>query len=266
MEFLSQIYKWGFFGHFYKEAVLADAQSIEDVFSSPYLLLLCAASVILCIAAGYFLGSVNAAIIVSKVLYRDDIRKYGSGNAGLTNMLRTYGKKAAVFTLLGDVLKTVLAVLLGRFIGFPLSSLEAFGASSTGNLFSIGAYIAALFAVIGHTFPIYYKFRGGKGVLSAATAVCMLQPLVFLFLLLIFVIIVLGTKFVSLGSIIAVMLYPILLDRINGTSICTIFALMIAAIVVVNHRENIKRLWAGKENKLSLGKSKKQETDTNDEQ
>ncbi len=226
--------------------------------NSPLFLLACAASALLCIAAGYFLGSINAAIIVSRIFYNDDIRKYGSGNAGMTNMLRTYGKKAALFTLILDVLKTVLAVLLGRFIGFPLATV-----SSTGSLVPLGAYIAALFAVVGHTFPIYYKFKGGKGVLAAATAICMLKPLAFLFLFIIFVIIVAGTKFVSLGSVISVMIYPILLDRINGASICTIFAFMIAILVVFNHRENIKRLWEGKENKISLSsKGKKEEKET----
>ncbi len=248
---MGYIYNFGVF------AYLCEGMDIE----SPVFLVACTASVLLCIASGYFFGSINAAIIVSKIFFGDDIRKYGSGNAGMTNMLRTYGKKAALFTLLGDVLKTVLAVLLGRFIGFPLTSISA-----TGNFVSIGGYIAALFAVIGHTFPIYYKFKGGKGVLSAATAICMLQPLTFLFLFLIFLIIVIGTKFVSLGSVISVMVYPILLDRVNGTSICTVFAFMIAVIVVYNHRENIKRLLAGQENKLSLGKSKNENEDKEEDQ
>ncbi len=236
------IYKFGLFGYF--------CQDLN--FQSPLLFLACALSVILCIAAGYFFGSINAAIIVSKIFYRDDIRKYGSGNAGLTNMLRTYGKKAALFTLLGDLAKTAAAVLLGRLIGFPIAAETSFEYAV-----SIGAYIAALFAIIGHTFPIYYKFKGGKGVLSAAVAVLMLQPIVFLVLLLIFVIIVWGTKFVSLGSIISVMVYPIILDRVNGTSIGTVFAFLIAVIVVLNHRENIKRLLNGTENKISFEKKDK---------
>ncbi len=244
MEYLSYIYNFGLFAYFCQEIDL----------ESPLFLVACAASVILCILAGYFLGSINAAIIVSKLFYHDDIRKYGSGNAGLTNILRTYGKKAALFTLLGDVLKTALAVLLGRFIGFPLTSI-----SESGYFVSIGGYIAAMFAILGHTFPIYYRFKGGKGVLSAATAICMLQPLTFLFLFIIFVIIVAGTKFVSLGSVVSVMIYPVLLDRINGSSICNIFAFLIAAIVVYNHRENIKRLLAGNENKLSFGSKGKKE-------
>ncbi len=248
---MSYIYNFGLFAYFF--------QGKTD-YESPVFLVACAAAVILCMAAGYFFGSINASIIVSKIFYRDDIRKYGSGNAGMTNMLRIYGKKAALFTLLGDVLKTAAAVLLGRLIGFPLTSV-----SSTGQFVSIGGYIAAMFAVLGHTFPVYYKFKGGKGVLSIATAICMLQPLVFLFLFIIFAIIVLGTKYVSLGSVISVMVYPILLDRINGTSICTVFAFVIAIIVVFNHRENIKRLWAGQENKLSLSSKGKREEEQDEE-
>jgi len=239
---LEQIYHFGLIGYFCNGAELNTA-----VF-----LLLCAASVILCICAGYFLGSINTSIIISKLFFSEDIRNYGSGNAGMTNVLRTYGKKSAVLTLVGDVLKTVLAVLLGRFIGFPVIFF-----SSYGYIVPLGAYIAALFAVIGHTFPVYYKFKGGKGVLCAAAAVCMLSPSTFFVLFLIFAIIVLGMKYVSLGSVIAVMAYPIILDRLNGHSIGTFIAFVIGVIVVYNHRENIKRLLEHKENKLSIGKKKK---------
>ncbi|MBR5817153.1 MAG: glycerol-3-phosphate acyltransferase, partial [Clostridia bacterium] len=108
------------------------------------------------IVSSYLLGSVNTAIVVSKTLYRDDIRKHGSGNAGLTNMLRTYGKGAAGLTLLGDLLKTAIAVLIAAvFWGF-----NYVGGISTSLGF---CYIAGLFAVVGHIFPIYYKFKGGKG-------------------------------------------------------------------------------------------------------
>ena len=217
--------------------------------------LLCALSVILCMATGYLLGSINTSIIISRLLFGEDVRNYGSGNAGMTNVLRTYGKKSAALTLLGDVLKTVIAIVIGRFIGFPIMFAAIKGEIAYGV--SIAGYITALFCVIGHTFPIYYKFKGGKGVLCAAAAIAMLSPFTFVWLLIIFVIIVAGTKFVSLGSVIAVMLYPILLDRIEGTSIVTVIAFLIMAIVVYNHRENIKRLLEGKENKLSIGKKDK---------
>ena len=220
---------------------------------------MCALSVLLCMAVGYFLGSINTSIIISRLFFGEDVRNYGSGNAGMTNVLRTYGKKSAALTLLGDVLKTVIAILIGRFIGFPVMFGSVIGESAYGVSFA--GYITALFCVIGHTFPAYYKFKGGKGVLCAAAAIAMLSPLTFLWLFIMFVIIVVGTKFVSLGSVIAVMTYPILLDRIEGTSICTVIAFMMAAIVVYNHRTNIKRLLEGKENKISIGKKDKQKAD-----
>ncbi len=217
--------------------------------------LLCAASLLVCMAAGYLLGSVNTSIIVSKLFFGEDVRNYGSGNAGATNVLRTYGKKSAVITLLGDVLKTVIAVLIGRFVGFPIQ----FGAIYGEVVYPItfGGYVAALFTIIGHTFPLYYKFKGGKGVLCAAAAVAMLSPLTFVWLIIIFLILVIWTKYVSLGSVIAVMAYPVILPSLEGTSIRTIFAFFIAALVVYNHRENLKRLLAGTENKISIGKKDK---------
>ena len=196
----------------------------------------------------YLLGSVNFAIIISEKRFHDDVRTHGSGNAGMTNMLRTYGKRAAALTLGGDALKAIIASLIGSFM-----------------MGMTGAYIAGFFCVLGHTFPIFFKFKGGKGVLCAATAIAMLSPLTFVWLLLIFVIIVFGTKFVSLGSVIGVMAYPLLLQKMEGVSICNILALMIAALVEYNHRENLKRLLEGKENKISIGKKDKKKADSEDE-
>ena len=222
--------------------------------------LMSAVSVILCIAAGYLLGSINTSIIVSKVFFGEDVRNYGSGNAGATNVLRTYGKRSAVLTLLGDVLKTVIAVLIGRFIGFPIQFFALYGESALYPV-SFGGFLAGFFTIVGHTFPLYYKFKGGKGVLCAATVVAMLSPWTFVWLFLIFLIIVLGTKFVSLGSVIAVMAYPVLYYKLEGKSICVLFTFMIAGLVVYNHRSNIRRLLDGTENRFSIGKkdSKKSE-------
>ena len=207
----------------------------------------------------YLLGSISFAVIFTKKFAHTDVREHGSGNAGMTNVLRTYGKKSAALTLLGDVIKTVVAIVIGRFIGFPVAFTAISGEVVYGVSFA--GYITALFCVIGHTFPAYYKFKGGKGVLCAAASVAMLSPVTFLWLMLMFVIIVIGTKYVSLGSVIAVMTYPILLDRIEGTSICTVIAFLIAALVVYNHRENIKRLYEGKENRISIGKKDKERSD-----
>lgn len=252
MEILKELYYIGIFG--YLKQTLTPDQSVSIILSI--------ASILLCIAAGYFLGSINTAIIVSKLFYGDDIRKYGSGNAGMTNVLRTYGKKAAVLTLLGDILKTVLAIIIGRFIGTP--EIFLYPLADVGIPIPTGGYIAGLFAAIGHTFPIYYRFRGGKGVLCAATIVLMLSPFTFLWCFIIFVILLLGTKYVSLGSVISVMVYPIILNNINGSSPEILFAILLAILVVYNHRENIKRLLSGTENKFSIGGKKKSEEESPD--
>lgn len=209
-------------------------------------------AVILCGVIAYFLGSLNFAIIISKYKFHDDIRNYGSGNGGLTNMMRTYGKKAAAFTLLGDVMKAVVSVLFGMLIA---------GES--------GAYLAGLCCIIGHTFPAYYGFKGGKGVLVTAAMLLCLEPLVFLFLLIIFICIVAGTRYVSLGSIMCLFIFPLLLNRIypfthSGAqpgAVVTIVSIFIALLVISLHHANIKRLWEGKENKFSFKKKDKKPVD-----
>mgnify|MGYP002546963208 FL=1 len=189
----------------------------------------------------YLLGSVNTAIIVSGVMYHDDIRNHGSGNAGFTNMMRNYGKKAAIITFVGDILKTVLAVLIGWCV---------FG--------YLTAYIAGLACLIGHVFPVFYNFRGGKGVVCLATILLMLDWRLFLILLAIFIILVLGTKYISAGSVICAMLFPLILNRMNDTpfKMIEIIALVIAVIIVVKHRENIKRIFNGTESKFAFKKSR----------
>ena len=202
------------------------------------------ASVIIVILSSYLLGSLNFAIIISGKQYKQDIRSYGSKNAGMTNMMRTYGKKAAALTLVGDMLKAAVSCV----IGFLLLGL-------------LGAHIAGLFCVIGHIFPLYYKFKGGKGVATTAMVILMCNPLVFAILLLLFILIVIGTKFISVGSIMCVMLYPVFLDRFDkwmfGGSTGAVFAILIALLVVLKHWPNIKRLKDGTENKFSFKKSVK---------
>ena len=214
-------------------------------------------------AAGYLLGSINSAIIISKVLYGDDIRRHGSGNAGLTNMLRTYGKKAAGLTLLGDLLKTVLAIVIGSLLG----GFGYMGGISVGALYCELPlnYMAGFFAVIGHILPLYYGFKGGKGVLCTAAMALVLTPVEFLILLAIFVLIVWWSKFVSLGSVTVAMLYPIavtghirVIFNANGSQngIMALVTILLAIIIVYCHRENLKRISEGTERKLSF-KSKK---------
>ena len=216
-------------------------------------------------AVAYLLGSINSAVLFSRLLYRADIRTKGSGNAGLTNMLRVYGKKAALLTLFGDISKTVLAIFLaGLFFGFQYTL------ALSSNVF---CWIAALFCIIGHIKPIYYRFRGGKGVLCAATAILVLSPPVFLVLFVSFVLLVWMTKYVSLGSITAAFFLPLALRGYMQSFLgltpneegyyplpyyqLLIMGAVFAAIIILCHRKNIGRLWRHEENKLSFGKKSK---------
>ena len=205
---------------------------------------------ILCAVIAYLLGSLNFAIIISGRTYKQDIREYGSKNAGMTNMMRTYGKKAAGLTLLGDALKAVVAGLIGYAV-----------------LGQLGAYVAGTACVIGHMFPVFYKFKGGKGVVTTAASVLMCNPFVFVIMLVIFVIIVAGTRYISLGSVMCMLMYPFVLNTIDtwlsGGCPYVIFALLMAVLVIFKHRENIKRLRQGKENKFSFKKSVKSDETQN---
>ena len=204
------------------------------------------------IAAAYLLGSLNFAIIISAKQYKQDIRNYGSNNAGMTNMMRTYGRKAAAFTLIGDALKAVVSCVIGYVV-----------------LGQFGAYMAGLFCIIGHIFPIYYKFKGGKGVVTAGVTILMCNPLVFLIVITIFLLIVLFTKYISLGSVMSLLLYPLILDRVDRLipiwgvyenaegSIGVIFAILMAVLIIFKHKDNIKRLLNGTESKFSFKKSVK---------
>ena len=186
----------------------------------------------------YALGGLNFGIIISKLVYHDDVRNYGSGNAGTTNMLRTYGKKAAIGTLVGDALKVVLAI----FIGYLL----------VGKLMG-GAYVAGLFAILGHVYPVYYKFKGGKGVVAASITILMIDPVVFAVVLTVFVVVVAIWRYISLGAILAAAVYPLITYASeSGPSIAVIFAFLIAVFVIFLHRGNIQRLLEGNERKLSF--------------
>ena len=208
--------------------------------------------VALCIGVPYLIGSINTSIVLSKAIYHDDIRKYGSGNAGATNALRTYGKRFGALTFIGDFLKAVIATFIGCLL------LSGY----------LGGAVAGLFVMIGHMFPIYYSFKGGKGVACAAGVVLFLEPISFLILITFFVIIVLGTKYVSLGSCMAIALFPVISSMIEklyvaftGQSLGAIplVGVIMAVLVIYMHRANIKRLLNGTESKLSLGKKKVEE-------
>ena len=209
---------------------------------------------VLTAAGGYLLGSILFGVLISKVMYNDDVRNHGSGNAGMTNVLRTYGKLPAVFTTIGDVGKSVAAVNLGRFIFDAL--LSGTGAAWQSPLDPVcGAYLAAIFCMIGHSRPIFFGFKGGKGVLVAAGAILAVQPVLLPVLALIFLACLLPTGMVSLGSITMAAAYPVLTlvySLLRGLSthdvvVCTVGAAIVGGMVIWMHRTNIQRIRDGKE-------------------
>lgn len=201
---------------------------------------------ILCSAvAAYLLGSLDFGIIVSTVFYRKDIRTVGSGNAGMTNILRIFGKGAAAVTLAGDMLKGVGAVLLAKYLFSGLSGVSPMYC----------AYVAAIGALLGHLFPLYFGFKGGKGVSVAAGTIIGIQPLLVLPLILVFLAVVFFTRIVSLSSIIVAALYPVVTliyytvwgDGASNPLVNTLFAAFMGGLVIWMHRSNIARLRAGTE-------------------
>lgn len=202
-------------------------------------------SLVIYTLAPYLLGSLNTAVIVSRVMYNDDIRRYGSGNAGFTNVMRTFGMKAAAFTFVGDILKTVISVMIGWcFFGY------------------LSAYIAGFACFIGHILPCFYQFRGGKGVLCASAMLFMLDWRLFFIEVAIFLVAVFVTKYISFGSILGAMTYPLILNRMNAhlenrLGTIEMIAMAIGVIIVWKHRENLKRIFNGTESKFSFKKSRK---------
>ncbi|PKM62006.1 MAG: acyl-phosphate glycerol 3-phosphate acyltransferase [Firmicutes bacterium HGW-Firmicutes-21] len=224
----------------------------DEVFKVGVFLIL---GILLCVAVPYLLGSFNTSIIASKYLYNDDIRKHGSGNAGLTNMYRTYGKKGALYTLAGDILKQVISVLFGVAI---------MGIN--------GAFLAGTFCMIGHIAPVFYRFKGGKGVLTAATMILIIDPLNFLVLFAVFALIVLIFRYISLGSMMAGFIYPalvfyrdkILYDRVPDFP-SMLFSVFIGILIIFMHRENMRRIYHNEENRFSFRKKPAIEENTSDD-
>ena len=202
---------------------------------------------IVCAVIGYALGSVNSSVLVGK-LFGTDVRTRGSGNAGLTNTLRVLGKKAALMVLIGDVLKGVIAVLAGWLIKRWVYE------SPVEDLYGI---VAGTFAVIGHNWPLYFKFKGGKGILTTATVILMLDWRIGLIALAIFIILVAVFRYVSLGSIIGAASVPVAALALGHTVPFILFMLLLALLAIYRHKANIKRLVRGNENKLSFGSKKK---------
>ncbi len=194
----------------------------------------------------YLIGSISFSVIFTKKLAGFDVREKGSKSAGSTNVLRTAGKKVAILTLICDILKGIVAVLLSVYIGNK----------SNYNHPEILVQIAALFVAIGHTFPIFFKFKGGKGVATSLGVLMLINWKLGLILLIYALVLIILTRMVSLGSIAASILLPILTIFISDNYLVPgnyfIFTVLIAIFVCYNHRENIKRLMNGNENRISF--------------
>ena len=200
----------------------------------------------------YLIGSISSSVIISKKLAGFDVREKGSGNAGSTNVLRTVGKKAALLTLICDILKGVIAVLVTFLIGLFVKEANK----------AVMVQLAALFVVIGHTFPIFFGFKGGKGVATSLGVLLIINWRIGLICLVFALAIMALTRMVSLGSIGAAVLFPVLVIfmqksnyLVKGSRISyIIFGICLAALVIFNHRSNLVRIINGNENKLSFKK------------
>jgi glycerol-3-phosphate acyltransferase PlsY len=199
----------------------------------------------------YLLGSISFSVIFSKKMAGFDVREKGSGNAGTTNVLRSVGKKAAIITLICDVLKGVVAILVAYIIGLIIKGLNN----------SLLIQIAGIAVILGHTFPIFFGFKGGKGIATSLGVLLITNWNIGLVCLVFALALMALTKIVSLGSIAAAVLFPILIIfmpsdayLVQGNYI--IYSIILAVLVIYNHRENVKRLLSGNENKLDFKKIK----------
>lgn len=201
------------------------------------------------LAVSYLIGSVNFAIIVSRLTQKDDVRHHGSGSAGMTNMLRTYGKWPAAITFAGDFFKAAAAIALARW------AFARYGVSLPLD----AGYIAGIGVLMGHLFPLYFHFKGGKGVASSLGIMFCINPLVFVIIAVVFVPLVFITRIVSVGSVLGAAAYPIvtwIVLRVQGIPPLydTLCACVIALVVLISHRANIQRLLNGTENRFGQKK------------
>ncbi len=202
---------------------------------------------IICAVIGYLLGSIETAIFISRNKYRDDVRTHGSGNSGSTNMLRVYGVKAGLITFLGDFIKGMASVL----IGFALANAFNFDRMDCGC-------IAGLFAVTGHIFPVFFGFKGGKGVATTLAVGSTLFPLIGVIAVVLAFTVIFITRYVSLAAIITMTAFVVYVATVHNTNIILLLSVLIMwVLMVARHSDNIKRLIKGEENKVSLKKSGK---------
>ena len=211
------------------------------------------ATYIIIAVIAYLIGSINFSIILSKRMAGFDIREKGSGNAGTTNMLRAVGKKAAVITLVCDILKGVVSILIAVLAGKIVKNLDN----------ALLVQLAGIFVIIGHTFPVFFKFKGGKGIATALGVLLMINWQIGLICLIFALVLMALTKMVSVGSIAAAILFPILVAFIDQNYIVQtsnsnwsylVFSIIVALLVIFNHRANVQRILNGTENRLSFKK------------
>ena len=202
----------------------------------------------------YLIGSINFSVIISKKVAGFDVREKGSGNAGTTNMLRAVGKKAAAVTLICDVLKGVVSIGIAIILGNIVKDINR----------ELLIQVAGIAVVLGHTFPVFFGFKGGKGVATSLGILLLSNWQIGLICLVFGIVLIILTRMVSLGSCAAAVLFPVLTLFINdhytvlteGKSGSTyfIYSVILAIIVLYNHRSNIKRILSGTENKISFKK------------
>lgn len=207
--------------------------------------------ILICCVFAYLIGSINFAILISRAFYGKDVRNYGSNNAGMTNVFRTFGKIPAIVTFLGDFVKGIVSLLICNILFSSFLKTES-------PIYASG--LIGICALLGHVFPIFYKFKGGKGVAVSAGVLLAVDWIVFLFVVLIFAFVFLTSKIVSLSSIVSALTYPIFIfvkclivgESLIDSITCVFFALVISSIIVFMHRANIKRLLNGNEPKIKM--------------
>ncbi len=209
------------------------------------------ATYIIMAVIAYFIGSINFSVIIGRKMAGIDVRQEGSGNAGSTNVLRTIGLKAALLTLICDILKGVIAILVALLIGNIVKNIDR----------ALLVQLAGIFVILGHTFPIFFEFKGGKGVATALGVLLMSNWEIGLICLVFALVIIIASRMVSMGAVGAAILFPVLTLFMNDNFVVAasgmkyfIYSLILALIVIFNHRENIKRIMNGTENKIELKK------------
>lgn len=207
----------------------------------------------------YFCGCFNGAVIVSKYILRDDVRNHGSGNAGLTNFFRTFGGPLTVVVILTDVLKAIVAILISVWLGglFDPRILPTTPLENQAMILVFFKYWGGLFCLLGHMFPCMFQFKGGKGILSGGTIVIMIDWRVALVAWGGFLILVLLTRYVSLGSSSTGVTVPISTWLVYHDGILLLLSIIIGGLILWKHRGNIQRLLAGTESKFYFHKKVK---------